>query len=111
LADRSPLNIGNLRAEDILYRAITRGGAFSNSGGDAVTQDAFRLRPGEPTLSVALTVDKALGTLNYKGYTYLHVADVIEMGLELRIKDGANEMTQNYSRFVAYRKMSRAWQI
>jgi hypothetical protein len=63
--------------------------------GNSVTDKAFRLRPAnaefpaETTLSVALTPEKAMGSLDCKGYAELLAGEIEQIpGLEIHQKDG-----------------------
>lgn len=71
-----------LRDEDLVYRAITKG---LTADGRAKDKN-FRLRPDEEGLSIALTPGKAIGTLDCKGYVFLTVGQIREIGLRVEQK-------------------------
>lgn len=64
---------------EFVYRALTKE--------KSPTEKSFRLRPNEPTMSIALTPEKAMGTLDCKGWAKMSTEAILAIpGLRIRIK-------------------------
>lgn len=69
----------------IVYRSFSR---EADALGRATDKD-FLLRPNETALSIALSPEKAMDELDSRGYVELRASTIRGMGLEVRVKTGA----------------------
>jgi hypothetical protein len=76
-----------LNAEEIgefVYRALLKE--------KSPTDVSFRLRPNEPTMSIARTPEKAMGTLRCKGWAKMHTQEILDLhGLTIDVKTEGQE--------------------